>query len=296
MFRLRFNQVFVALLFASFVAAFVLPANLTDPARNLQKLFAPVAWPARAIASAVRNRVAPPQRPEDNRDVADVKAENEQLTTMVLSLTGQLEEMRRINEERAKLGNVRDMCTRFRVVGTDPSLNRDSLGIVASTADNVRARMPVLYGDGVVGRIDRVNPGGAQVQLITDKEFQATARFFRKPPGAAIVEVKTRQPLIRGAGNGRMIIVNVPLKETKGPPPEQGEIGVEVGDIVVIDDPEWPLQGRWQKLGTIEAIEAQQGARLYALIRVKPALPLGTLDEVMVMNKVSTDEGSANAQ
>ena len=291
MFRLRFNQVFVALLFGSFLAAFVLPATITDSARNVQKLFAPVSWPARKIASTVRNRVAPPEQIRDDRRADDVKAENEHLKAMVLSLSGQLEEMRRINEERAKLGDVRPMCTRFRVVGGDPSLSRDSLSIAAASGDNVRPRMAVLYGEGVVGRIDRVGPGGAQVQLITDKQFQASARFFRPLAGAEWAEVTTRQPMVRGAGKGRMMIVNVPLKETQGPPPEQGEVGVAVGDWVVLDDPEWPLQGKRQKLGIVESIEAQQGARLYALIRVKPMLPLGALDEVMVMNKISTEYG-----
>ena len=154
--------------------------------------------------------------------------------------------------------------------------------------------MPVLYGEGVVGRIDRVGPGGAQVQLVTDKEFQATARFFRLLPDGTPAEVTTRQPMVRGAGKGRMVIANVPLKETQGPPPEQGEVGVMVGDWVVIDDPEWPLQGRKQRLGIVDSIEAQQGARLYALIRVKPMLNLGALDEVMVMNKTNADEGSAS--
>lgn len=294
MFRLRFNQVFVALLGASFLGAFFLPAHLTDPARNVQKLFAPVSWPARKIASAVRNRVAPPEQIRDDRKADDVKAENERLTAMLLSVSGQLEEMRRINEERAELGDVRPMCTRFRVVGGDPSLSRDSLSIAAASGDNIRPRMAVLYGKGLVGRIDRVGPGGAQVQLITDKEFQASARFFRKIEGGALAEVKTRQPLVRGAGKGRMIIINVPLKETQGPPPEQGEVGVAVGDFVVLDDPEWPVQGKGQKFGTVEAIEAQQGARLYALIRVKPMLNLAALNEVMVMNKTGTEDGSAS--
>jgi cell shape-determining protein MreC len=294
MFRLRFNQVFVGLLALSAASAFVLPQHLTDPFRNVQKLFAPIAWPARKIAANVRERVAPARR-DDDRKVEDVKVENDHLRTLVLSLQGQLEEMRRINEEREQLGDVRPMCTRFRVVGSDPAPGRDSLSIAAASTDNVEAKMAVLYANGVVGRIDRVSAGGAQVQLITDPRFQASARFYRYMPDGKLAELKTRQPLVRGAGDGRMIIVNVPLIETQGPAPEQSEVGVAVGDYVVLEDPDWPLQLKKQVLGRVEAVEAQRSARLYALIRVRPVLNLEALREVMVMNKTFIADGSASA-
>ena len=39
--------------------------------------------------------------------------------------------------------------------------------------------MAVVFPRGLVGVIDRVGPAGAQVQLITDRSFRATAQFFR---------------------------------------------------------------------------------------------------------------------
>ena len=293
MFRLRFNEVFVSLLLLSAVSAFVLPSRLTDPFRNVQKLFAPVSWPAGAVASSVRQRVAPPRR-DDDRDVEDVKVENDRLRTLVLSLQGQLEEMQRINEEREQLGDVRPMCTRFRVVGSDPAPGRDSLSIAAGSGDHVEPKMAVLYANGVVGRIARVSAGGSQVQLITDPRFQASARFYRYMPDGKLAELKTRQPLVRGTGDGRMAIVNVPLLETQGPGPEQSEVGVAVGDYVVLEDPDWPHQLKNQVLGRVETVEAQRSARLYALIRVRPVLNLDALREVMVMNKSFVAEESAS--
>lgn len=288
MFRRRFNSIFIALLFASGVSAFILPANFTDPFRNVQRLFAPVSLPSRTIASSIRNRLDPPKH--DDRNAADVKEENQRLLALTLSLQGQLDEMKRINSEREQLGDVRNMCTPFRVIGGDPSLNRDSLSIAAASTDSIEPTMSVVYASGLVGRINRVGPGGAQVQLITDPRFQASAKFFRKLDGGKLGELKTRQPLVKGAGNGTLVIINLPLNETQGPPPDQASVGVAVGDLVVLDDPDFPQQLRNQVIGQVDAVEALQSARLYARIRVKPIANLGALREVMVMNRIKGDQ------
>src|ERR1041385_2713963 len=130
--QIRFNQVFVGLLCLSFASAFFIPANFNDPLRCVQKLFSPVAWPARKIASAARNRFDPPKS-MDRRTETDVKTENGQLRTLVLNLSGQLDEIRRVNKEFDNLGPLRPFCTRFHVIGNDPSSARQSLSISAST-------------------------------------------------------------------------------------------------------------------------------------------------------------------
>jgi cell shape-determining protein MreC len=185
------------------------------------------------------------------------------------------------------------MCTPFRVIGSDPAPNRDSLSIAAGPGDGVETAMPVVYGSGVVGRVERVGPGGAQIQLCTDPRFQATARFYRMMPGEKLGLLKTQQPLVRGAGNGRMIITNIPLAQTQGPPPDQSAVGVAVGDYVVIEDPDWPMQLKNQLLGRVEAVEALQSARLFAHIRVRPVFNLEGLREVLVMNKINVDSNAS---
>ena len=53
---MRFKDVFACLIILSFISAFFLPATLTNPARNIQALFYPIARPARAIASTSSGR------------------------------------------------------------------------------------------------------------------------------------------------------------------------------------------------------------------------------------------------
>jgi cell shape-determining protein MreC len=269
----------------SIISAFVLPARLTNPVRTVQGLFAPVARPTRAIAGALHARLAPRQR--DSRDVTDVKDENERLRAQVVSLTGQLEELKRINEDRNRLGDIRPLCTPFPVIGSDGGV-RDSLAISATTRDGVAESMPVLYGEGVVGTIERVGPAGAQVRLVTDPDFRARARFYYFAPGdPKAYPLNTTPPLIKGAGDGRMLIVNVPVKETAlQPDPELRK--VQAGDMVALDDPDWPRNLSGHLVGEIESMAPLRNAPLYAEIRVRPILNLSQLREVMVMNRLGS--------
>src|SRR6266550_4178466 len=252
MFQLRFNQVFVALLGLSFLSAFVLPARYTNPVRNLQGLFAPVARPARAVGYALHSRFAAPVKMDD-RNAADVKEENLQLRAQLASLSGQLDELKRINAERQRLGDLRPLCTPFPVIGSDPA-TRDSLVLAANSLDGLAPDMPVLYGDGMVGEIDRVGPGGAQVQLVTDREFRASGRFIHmdKNAGGEMVPLPrgVTPAVVEGAGKGEMVVRNVPLRET-------GENGIAAGDLLVLEDLERPMSLNHSVLGRVDRISPQ---------------------------------------
>ena len=285
MFQLKFNQVFVGLLGLAFLSAFVLPARFTNPVRNLQGLFAPVARPARAVGYAVHSRFAPP--PRDDRKVEDVKDENLQLRAQLANLSGQLEELKRINGDRERLGDLRPLCTPFPVLGSDPA-SRDSLVLAANSMDGLKPDMAVLYADGLVGEIDRVGPGGAQVQLVTDRDFRASGRFMRwgknERGEPAYIPRGVTRPVVEGAGKGEMVVRTVPLRETG----EKAANGIIVGDVLVLEDPERPANLNHYILGRVDRIMPQPKAAQYAEIRVRPIRNLAALREVMVMNKNAT--------
>lgn len=289
---MRFNQVFVALLALSFLSSFVIPPRYTNPVRGIQGFFAPVAWPARKIASSARERWAPMKKVQDDRAVADVKEENAQLRAMVLQMSGEITEMQRVIADRNLVPDVlRSLCTPFRVIGSEPTAHRESLILAASSRDGLVEKMPVLYAVGVVGRIDHVSVGGAQVQLITDPASQASGRFCRYLTNEAkktiLINLQSSKPWIRGAGHGQMIIGNIPLSETQYGLPkfEENDGRVGVGDVVALDDPDWPPNMKSQLMGRVEKIVPQTSAPKTAEITVTPMYTLSSLREVSVMNK-----------
>jgi cell shape-determining protein MreC len=279
---LRFNQVFVLLIALSLLSAFVLPAKFTNPVRGIQGVFYPVSRPARAIGWRVRQRLAPPAH--DVRDAADVKIENDRLRAEVLNLTGQLEELRRIDQDRNRLGDIRPYCTPFPVVGSDAGL-RDSLAIAAGSRDHIAEKMPVLYAEGIVGWVERVGVAGSQVKLVTDPGFAVRARFYYFAPGdPKAYPLAGTAPLLKGAGKGRMVILNIPIDETDLRHDENVR-KLQVGDRVALDDPDWPVNLKGRMIGEVESISPQKSAPLLSEIQVRPVLDLSMLREVMVMNK-----------
>jgi cell shape-determining protein MreC len=283
----RFNQVFVLLLLLSALSAFLIPARYTDRFRNVQKLFAPVSVPARSLGVAVRDRVAPKDL-DDKRAVDDVKLENERLRVAVLNLEGQLDEMRKVNDERQRVGDLRPMCTPFKVVGNDPSINHDSLAIAAGSSDNVDLMMPVVSERCLVGRIARAGAAGATVQLVTDPKFQATIRFVRENRDGRWEDVPGVSPQIaRGAGDGIMVIDMLPLAEVLGKNDRNPDVGIQVGDAIALHDPDWPSQLNKLIIGKISDIRVSSKVSLFAVVTVKPLKTLSDLREVMVMNKVN---------
>ena len=77
-----------------------------------------------------------------------------------------------------------------------------------------------------------------------------------------------------------MLVKNIPLKETH---PHNAR-GLIVGDILVLDDPEWPTNLKGKYLGSVEKVEPMHDAPLFARIEVRPLRNLATLREVMVFN------------
>src|SRR5947209_7757104 len=156
---LRFNHVFVFVMLVGALSAFVLPAQLTDHAKGkLDTLLLPIARPVRAVALSASSRLGRNDlTPRDDRNqpqtAVELKRQNEALRGELASLTGQLEELKKLNADRDQLGNARRLCEPFGVFGGD-SGSGDSLSLQSlrgSSLDHLRNGMPVLCPEGLVG-------------------------------------------------------------------------------------------------------------------------------------------------
>jgi hypothetical protein len=284
---LRFNQVFFALMAIAFLSAFVLPLRITERTKGqVQDIFAPVAWPASHLVGWTLDRIVPAQLRDDGspkgpRPNLEVYAENERLRIQVANLTGQVQRLQEREAERATLGDVRDMCTRLSVFGTD-SGPRQTLLLDASSFDGLREGMPVLYTGGIVGRISRVGVGGAQVLLLTDRQSTLTAVFARfvQQPNSGVPDFQrlAGDPvLVKGAGNGTMFIENVAKKTVD-------EVGIRLQDWLILSDRDWPLALDRYRIGFVADIVPSRSPG-FVDIRVSPDQNLLKLRDVMVMNK-----------
>ncbi len=276
---LKFNHVFLGLMGLSVLTGFILPAryaNRTHP--EIQALFAPVSAPVSSIGRWAHNRFAPDTSP-DRRADNEIRSENDKLKFELAYISRQFHDLQEREQERSRIGSLKDLCTPFAVVGGDPG-PRESLQIRASTLEGLRDKMFVLYGaGGIAGQIQRAGFGGAQVRLITDTGFRERAGFARVETDAKqsrIVPVVATQALVEGIGRNRMIIRNLTYEETSK---------IQVGDLVVLDEPDWPAYLKGRYLGHVTAKGKRADAPQFGEIRIEPRESLLRLQEVMVITK-----------
>jgi len=284
--RLTFNHVFIALLVVAFLSSFVIvPRRSITPLPPVQLLFAPVARPVSSLAGWVNARFASakpldPEHPTAARPSSDVYDENQQLRLLVGSLTSQLQRLAQINAEREAVGDIRDLCTPFAVIGADAGKQK-SLILQGTTAQGLAVDQPVLKGYELIGRVVVAGMGGAMVRLVTDDHFRATGGFARFSPTEAgteeYVPIASAAPLVEGTGGDLMMIRNLSLRDVQ-------EAGVQAGDWVVLNDVDWPIVVQGRRLGRVVSVNPSTNA-LYAELQIKPASNLMTIREVMVLTK-----------
>lgn len=286
--HIKFQHVFASLLVLSALSAFIVGRSITDASRAaVQGIFAPVARPTHLLAGWIAARVHGP-RADDNgpggsaRSSEQILKENQELRVALANLSGQLSELRHLDAQMATIANVREQCVLARVIGGDAG-NRQSIGVSTTSLSGLQKGQPVLsFGQNIVGRVDRVSVGGAQVRLITDKDFALTCsfgRFVRGPNDALeFATISTPTALAVGTGKGTMIVESLSMKETQ-------DTGLKENDWVVLKDPEWPLALQGYKLGRVTAIAPQARSPLHAEITIEPYGNLMALREVMVMVK-----------
>jgi len=294
---LRFNHIFTALLVLAGLCAFALPVRVTDFVHvRVGILFWPVAKPSGAIASWAHGKLSP-QHPFDDgaadpmnpRSADQLITENQELRVQIANMSGRLAQLERVDHELAAVGDVRDLCERFSVIGGGADVaQREGLLITGKTFDGVKAGQPVLFtgvnGAGVAGIIERAQIGGAVVRLITDDRFSVRAgfaRFVPNPNGTLeFVTIATHQVLARGDGRGAMWIHNLEWNLVN-------EVGLRPDDWVIVTDPDWSKQLQRYRVGKITSIEQWSKGPGYAEIKVEPPQNLLLLRDVLVMTKGS---------
>lgn len=125
-----------------------------------------------------------------------------------------------------------------------------------------RVNQPVLSAAGLVGRVVTVAGPYAKVQLITDRAASVGAMILRT----------RRQGVVRGSGKGR---VGLEMDYV----PRQAD--VRAGDRVLTAgiDGVFP---RGIPIGTV--VEVRRGGQLFHSILVSPAVDLGMLDQVYLLD------------
>ena len=132
--------------------------------------------------------------------------------------------------------------------------------VIYAGATPVQVDQVVLAPNGLVGRVVEVAAPYAKVQLLTDRSASV---------GALIVRTR-RQGVLRGAGSGTLDLEYIPV-----------QADVRPGDRVLtagIDG----IFPRGIPIGTV--VSVKERGQLFHEVRVAPAVDLGTLDQVYLLD------------
>ena len=160
------------------------------------------------------------------------------------------------------------------VIGTSGSEQSCVLTIDKGSRDGLRPDMAVITQDGIVGKLRDVFPTTSQVLEINDQRS-----------GAGVVLASTRiRAILRGTLAGRVQIGNL-TADSRIKPGEQ--VLTSGGDQV------YP---RGLPVGVVESIAPDPEHQPYTAIRVRPAVDLNRVEEVLVITGTQADLTQAAQQ
>lgn len=165
---------------------------------------------------------------------------------------------------KAMLGYVEESVDQeivARVIGLNPSPQFQSLRINRGEDDGVRAGMPVVTPDGVVGQVVRAVGTSADVLLLTDPASRI---------GGVVQRTRVRATVM-GAGDGHRLSLDFVRREDD----------VRDGDVVVTAGTDG-IFPRGLRVGTVSAMQ-RPPVGMFLKARVEPAVDLARVEEVLVV-------------
>jgi rod shape-determining protein MreC len=208
-------------------------------------------------------------------DLFRTRSENARLREQVETLRERRRsttDLERENEELRGLLAMRDHgqleTIAARTVALGPSNFEWTITIDVGAEDGVERDMPVINGDGLVGRIIQVTPHASRVLLTIDPNFGAAARVARHGETG----------YVDGRGGEPMIFR-----------PLDPEIDVEVGDEIVTSTYQGGIFPGGIRIGTVSVVD-DADSRLAREVQVQPFVDFTRLHHVLVVVNAPVDE------
>ena len=201
-------------------------------------------------------------------DVFALRSENERLRAQVESLSERHRSVDDLERENAELRDLLAIGDRAqletvaaRTVALGPSYFEWTITVDVGTDDGVRRGMPVINGDGLVGRVFQTTPSASRVLLAIDPNFFAAARVVERG------EVGN----LNGRGGDPMLFN-----------PLEPEAQIEVGDELVTSSYDGGAFPGGIPIGLVADV-GDTSTRLTQEVQIRPFVNFTRLDHVLVV-------------
>ncbi|MEL7238027.1 MAG: rod shape-determining protein MreC, partial [Planctomycetota bacterium] len=264
---------------------------------TLGYLAAPVSHPANRIGNWMADRFEPagpvdPDSPDGPRSLNAVLAENRLLRQQLGMVLTQLEQLKKLNADRDRLGtDLRPISDPLTVLGTVGE-EADLLRTAGSLTGDVQPGMAVMHtGDvdakspeaGLAGIVDAVglfgDESGVQIRLLSDPNHPPVGGTFKKfTDDGKIVTLGTQPFVVEGLGDGKIAILEHQLSDLQ-------DHGVDNTTWVTVTDEDWHPAVNGVTIGRVVAIEDLPDKPQFARVVIEPTAHLQRLREVMVVTR-----------
>jgi len=191
-----------------------------------------------------------------------LKQEIERMRLEQVRVSQDADQARRLQALLAFKEQFISQTTAAQVIGSSGSEQSRTVYIDKGESDGVKPDMAVITADGIAGKVWRVFGSTSQVLLINDQTSGA----------GAILEKSRVQGILRGTPDGEIALEKVMSDET-----------VTVGELVLTSGGE-RIFPKGLPVGRVTKVSP--GSELFLNIRVKPAISLSRLEEVLVVTKI----------
>lgn len=209
-------------------------------------------------------------------DLFSLREDNARLEARLDELESRRQSFADLQRENQELRDLLDMRERgnfedtlvARTIALAPSNYEWTITIDVGAADGVERNMPVLNGDGLVGRVVQVTEHASRVLLAIDPNFAAASRTARLGETGSI----------RGRGSDLMLFR-----------PLDPEATIDVGDEIVTNRYDYGLFPSGIPIGSVEEV-GEATTQLDREVLVRPYVDFTRLDVLMVVLQLPIEE------
>jgi rod shape-determining protein MreC len=213
-------------------------------------------------------------------DLRHVRRENEELRKELTELRFEQARIQQDAEQGKRLQALLDFKQQYinktvaaQVIGTSGTELSRVIYIDRGTRDGIQAGMAVITPDGIVGKISRADRSSSQVLLINDPQS-----------GAGVLLERLRlNGILKGAAGHYPEMQNVMSDEK-----------IQVGDKVITTGGDHVFP-RGLPVGTVANFSADRERDPFLNIKIKPAVELGKLEEVLVVTEMTEKAATETA-
>lgn len=277
--RFRF-QGRILIIILLIIAALILAATTSMSRGGLslvEKILRESASPLQSSTLTLSEKIA--LLPKYFSAVNDLVEENEQLKEEVGNLQSENTYMTEVAQENKRLRELLDMAETVqdwqpkgaKVIARSSESWYKTITIDGGSDDGFAVGMPVISGDGLVGRIWQVTNNTAEVLLITDSESAV----------AAVAQITRDAGIVEGGGGNTLLMVHIPA-----------ESKIVKGQIVVSSGL-GSFYPHGLRIGTIGEIKKSNGG-LTLQAEIIPFVDFNEIEDVLVLvnAEVETDATS----